>query len=179
MNFPTGDWRQVKKNSGIFHPLRGQPFPPFSKTRSISANYESFSTKFSGIRILARCPGMGQKNLENVTPFWGPPTPPYPETLFLGQLRTVLYKIFSNLYTSRVPKKRQKDTGKCHPSWAPPPPPVSWNTVKYLISLAITSKYRWNFQELVNWLGDSKSVKNTEICYPHLGQPQQPQPPQL
>ena len=96
---------------------------PFSKTRSISANYESFSTKFSGIRILARCPGMGQKDLENVTLFWGPPTPPYPETLFLGQLRTVLYKIFRNLYTSKVPKNWQKNIGKCHPLLGPPTTP--------------------------------------------------------
>ena len=51
---------------------------------------------------------------------------------------------------------REKDAEKCHPPGAPHP--VSWNTANYL-SLAITNECRWNFQELVYWLGEEKWVK--------------------
>ena len=102
--------------------------PPFSKTRSIPANYEPSSTKFAGICILARCPRIGKKILENVTPSWGPP-------------------------------------------------PLSWNTVKYLISLAITNKFRWNFQKLVYWLGEAKWVKKCWNMLPPPGAAPAAQPP--
>jgi len=68
MNFPTREWRMVKKNSGICYPFWGQPNPPFSKSRSISANYEPFSTKFSGICILIGRLRIGEKMLKNFTP---------------------------------------------------------------------------------------------------------------
>ncbi len=39
------------------------------------------------------------------------------------------------------------------------PPTIFSNAVNYLISLAIMNEYRWNFQELVYWLGEEKWVK--------------------
>src|SRR6266496_6697054 len=69
-----------------------------------------------------------------------------------------------------------KNVEKCHPLGAAPPPIFS-NTVNYLISLAITNEYRWNFQELVQWLGEEKWTKIILKYITHLGLPRQPQPP--
>ena len=106
----------------------GSGHPPFSKTRSISANYAPFSTKFSGICILTRWSWI-----------------------------------------------REKDAEKCHPPGAPHP--VSWNTANYL-SLAITNECRWNFQELVYWLGQDKRVKKIlKYVTPAWGSPSSPNAP--
>ena len=53
----------------------GAAHPPFSKTRSISANYEPFSTKFLGISAPARLQRLGKKMLKNVTPLGAAPPP--------------------------------------------------------------------------------------------------------
>ncbi len=58
-----------------------------------------------------------------------------------------------------------------------PPHPVSWNTANYL-SLAITNECRWNFQELVYWLGQDKRVKKIlKYVTPAWGSPSSPNPP--
>ena len=62
-----------KKFRNISPPLGTAP-PPFSKTRSISANYEPLSTKFSGISAPTRWQRIGKKMLKNTTPSWGCPT---------------------------------------------------------------------------------------------------------
>ena len=64
------------------------------------------------------------------------------------------------------------------PSWSPPTP-VSWNTANYL-SLAITNECRWNFQELVYWLGQDKRVKKYWNMLPPPGAaPAAPTPPNI
>ena len=58
-------------------PPLGAALPPFSKTRSISAIYKPFSTKFSGIIPLTRIKKVIEKNLKYFTPSGGSPSPPH------------------------------------------------------------------------------------------------------
>src|SRR6266581_4050814 len=64
-----------EKKFGNTSPPLGAAPPSFSKTRFISANYEPFSTKFSGICAPTRWQRIGEKNVEKYHPLLGLPHP--------------------------------------------------------------------------------------------------------
>src|SRR6266581_4953529 len=100
-----------KKNSGICHPVWGQPLPLFSKTRSISANYEPFSTKLSEISAPTRWQRIGKKMLKNTAPLGAAPPP---HILKYCQLLDISgnYERISMKFSGISPLARRKKMGK-------------------------------------------------------------------
>ena len=121
-----------KKFRNMSPPLGAAP-PPFSKTRSISASYEPFFTKFSGIWAPTRSQRIGKKMLKNVTPSWGCPTP---HILKYCQLLDIFgsYERISMQFSGISLLARRREMGEKIP--------------KYVILL--------NFQDSVSQLGDKE-----------------------
>ncbi len=118
---------------------------------------------------------IGKKNSEICCPLWGQPIPRFLKHTLSGPITNHFLRNLQKL----VLYKETKNEKKMSPPFGVAPPAIFSNNINYFISVTIMNEYRWNFQKWVHSVGDEKLWKNTEICYPHLEQPQQPQPPIL
>src|SRR6266496_2041932 len=116
-----------EKKFGNTSPPLGAAPPPFSKTRSISTNYEPFSTKFSGICAPTRWQRIGKKMLKNTTPFLGCPTHHILKYCQLLDISGNYERISMKFSGISVPSGWQRIGAKMLkyviPSWGLPTPP--------------------------------------------------------
>ncbi len=144
-----------EKKFGNTSPPLGAAPPPFSKTRSISANYEPFSTKFSGICAPTRWQRIGEKMLKNTTPSWGCPTHhilKYCQLLDIsGNYERISMKFSGISLLARRREMGEKIPKYVTPSWGgpgSPNPPI----LKHALSRPITNRFLLNFQDSVSQL---------------------------
>src|SRR6266581_4355460 len=108
-----------EKKFGNTSPPLGAAPSPFSKTRSISANYEPFSTKFSGIYAPTRWQRIGEKKCRKIPPPWGCPTHhilKYCQLLDIsGNYERISMKFSGVSLLARRREMGEKNTKICHP----------------------------------------------------------------